>query len=131
MPDPIQRLTGFVIKPFVRQPGKGRPPRPEDYAPNICAHLSLLCALLPVLVLGALVCTKLAEPEVTWETMRVGQLIAAFITLLGALFGGLGGWCYWIAPQRRGLRYAVIGLIGCGFWALCFSGILRLILNRI
>ena len=96
--------------------------RPE--VPNLWAHLTLLCAIIPLAIIVLLVIVEETNPELLGTLQRVGGTLVPLVTLGGAVFGLLGARCFWRDTRRGGIAMIIVGLLGCGMWVLWYRSIL-------
>jgi len=96
--------------------------RPE--VPNLWAHLTLLCAVIPLAIIVLLVIVEETNPELLGPLQRVGGMLVPVVTLGGAVFGLLGARCFWRDTRRGGMAMIIVGLFGCGMWVLWYRSIL-------
>ena len=92
--------------------------------PNVCAHLTLFCAIIPLVIILLMLVVEETNPELLGRFQRVGCVLVPLITLGGALFGLLGARCFWRDTRRGGLVFVVLGLFGCGLWVLWYKSVL-------
>ena len=92
-------------------------------APNVCAHLALLCAILPSALILLLLIVDETSAELIGPCVRACDILVPLITLAGAICGLMGATCYWRDTRRGGITLVAIGLLGCGIWVLWYQGI--------
>jgi hypothetical protein len=98
-------------------------------APNVCAHLALLCAILPLAIILLLLIVAETSADLLGACARASDILVPLITLAGAICGLLGARCYWRDTRRGGIGLVTIGLLGCGIWVLWYQNIRELVMG--
>ena len=98
-------------------------------APNMCAHLALLCAILPFAIILLLLIVDETSAELLGPCTRASGILVPLITLAGAICGLLGARCYYRDTRRGGIGLVTIGLLGCGVWVLWYQDILNVVMR--
>jgi hypothetical protein len=89
----------------------------------VCAHLALLCAILPFALILLLLIVDETSAELVDPCVRACDILVPLITLAGAICGLIGATCYWRDTRRGGIALVAVGLLGCGIWVLWYQGI--------
>ncbi|UCG33187.1 MAG: hypothetical protein JSU68_00870 [Phycisphaerales bacterium] len=98
-------------------------------APNLCAHLAFLCAILPLAIVLLLLIVDETSTDLLGACTRASDILVPLITLAGAICGLLGARCYWRDTRRGGIGVLTIGLLGCGIWVLWYQDIRDLVMG--
>jgi hypothetical protein len=103
--------------------------RAQGGPPNLCAHLVLICAILPFALVLLLLVVDATNPELVGKCRTVCRVLVPLITLVGAVCGLIGARCFWRDTRRGGIVMIAVGLLGCGLWVLCYESVVSFVMG--